>query len=295
MLSIKDMHKTFGDVVALDGCTFGVERGTMLGFLGPNGAGKTTAMRSVFGLMRPDSGEVTWDGKPIGLDQRRRFGYMPEQRGLYPKMKVHDQLTYLGRLRGMTTKLAAAATDHWLERFGLSDRGTDPLEALSHGNQQRVQLAAALIHDPELLVLDEPFSGLDPIASETMSDILREQAESGKAVVFSSHQLDLVEDLCEEVAIINKGVIVVEGTVRDLKDAAPIRHLELEVDGHASALLESLDGIRSIESDGARQHLVIEANTDVRGLLVRAQDAGRLRHFSYTAPSLSDLFREAVR
>jgi len=289
------MHKTFGDVVALDGCTFGVERGTMLGFLGPNGAGKTTAMRSVFGLMRPDSGEVTWDGKPIGLDQRRRFGYMPEQRGLYPKMKVHDQLTYLGRLRGMTTKLAAAATDHWLERFGLSDRGTDPLEALSHGNQQRVQLAAALIHDPELLVLDEPFSGLDPIASETMSDILREQAESGKAVVFSSHQLDLVEDLCEEVAIINKGVIVVEGTVRDLKDAAPIRHLELEVDGDASALLESLDGIRSIESDGARQHLVIEADTDVRGLLVRAQDAGRLRHFSYTAPSLSDLFREAVR
>ena len=295
MLSIQDMHKSFGDVVALDGCTFGVERGSMLGFLGPNGAGKTTAMRSIFGLMRPDSGEVTWDGQPIGLDQRRHFGYMPEQRGLYPKMKVHDQLTYLGRLRGMSTKAAVAAADHWLERFGLSDRASDPLEALSHGNQQRVQLAAALIHDPELLVLDEPFSGLDPIASETMSDILREQAASGKAVVFSSHQLDLVEDLCEEVAIINKGVIVVEGTVRDLKDAAPIRHLELEVDGDATALLESLDGIRSIESDGARHHLVIEAGTDVRGLLVRAQDAGRIRHFSYTAPSLSDLFREAVR
>lgn len=158
-----------------------------------------------------------------------------------------------------------------------------------------MQLAAALIHDPELLVLDEPFSGLDPIASETMSDILRDQAASGKAVVFSSHQLDLVEDLCEEVAIINKGVIVVEGTVRDLKDAAPIRHLELEVDGDATALLESLGGTRSIESDGARHHLVIEAGTDVRGLLVRAQDAGRIRHFSYTAPSLSDLFREAVR
>jgi ABC-2 type transport system ATP-binding protein len=295
VLSIQDMHKSFGDVVALDGCTFGVERGSMLGFLGPNGAGKTTAMRSIFGLMRPDSGEVTWDGQPIGLDQRRHFGYMPEQRGLYPKMKVHDQLTYLGRLRGMSTKAAVAAADHWLERFGLSDRASDPLEALSHGNQQRVQLAAALIHDPELLVLDEPFSGLDPIASETMSDILREQAASGKAVVFSSHQLDLVEDLCEEVAIINKGVIVVEGTVRDLKDAAPIRHLELEVDGDATALLESLDGIRSIESDGARHHLVIEAGTDVRGLLVRAQDAGRIRHFSYTAPSLSDLFREAVR
>jgi ABC-2 type transport system ATP-binding protein len=295
VLSIQDMHKTFVDVVALDGCTFSVERGTMLGFLGPNGAGKTTAMRSIFGLMRPDSGEVTWDGQPIALEQRRRFGYMPEQRGLYPKMKIRDQLTYLGRLRGMNAKGAVAAADYWLERFGLNDRATDPLEALSHGNQQRVQLAAALIHDPVLLVLDEPFSGLDPIASETMSDILLEQAALGKAVVFSSHQLDLVEDLCEEVAIINKGVIVVEGTVRELKDAAPIRHLELEVDGDATALLESLEGIRSLESDGGRHHVVIEAGTDVRGLLAKAQDAGRLRHFSYTAPSLSDLFREAVR
>jgi ABC-2 type transport system ATP-binding protein len=295
VLSIQDMHKTFGDVVALDGCTFGVERGTMLGFLGPNGAGKTTAMRSIFGLMRPDSGEVTWDGQPIALEQRRRFGYMPEHRGLYPKMKIHDQLTYLGRLRGMNTKGAVAAADYWLERFGLDDRATDPLEALSHGNQQRVQLAAALIHDPVLLVLDEPFSGLDPIASETMSDILLEQAALGKAVVFSSHQLDLVEDLCEEVAIINKGIIVVEGTVRELKDAAPMRHLELEVDGDATALLESLEGIRSLEADGGRHHLVIQSGTDVRGLLAKAQDAGRLRHFSYTAPSLSDLFREAVR
>ncbi|MEX2251388.1 MAG: ATP-binding cassette domain-containing protein [Acidimicrobiia bacterium] len=295
MLSIQDMHKTFGDVVALDGCTFAVARGAILGFLGPNGAGKTTAMRSIFGLMRPDSGEVTWDGQPIGLEQRRSFGYMPEQRGLYPKMKNHDQLAYLGRLHGMTAHDAGAAADHWLERFGLGDRGTDRLEALSHGNQQRVQLAAALIYDPELLVLDEPFSGLDPIASETMSDILREQAASGKAVVFSSHQLDLVEDLCEEVAIINKGVIVVEGMVRDLKDAAPIRHLELEVDGDASALFESLSGIRNIDTDGARHHLIIEAGTDVRGLLVRAQDVGHLRHFSYTTPSLSDLFREAVR
>jgi len=295
VLSILDLHKTFGDVVALDGCTLGVARGTMLGFLGPNGAGKTTAMRSIFGLMRPDSGELTWDGQPIGLEQRRRFGYLPEQRGLYPKMKTYDQLVYLGRLRGMPAKDAAMSADRWLERFGLTDRRLDPVEALSHGNQQRVQLAAALIHDPVLLVLDEPFSGLDPIASETMSDILLEQAAFGKAVVFSSHQLDLVEDLCEEVAIINKGVIVVEGTVRDLKDAAPIRHLEIELDGDASALLESLDGIRSIDSSGARHHLIIDADTDVRGLLARAQDAGRLRHFSYTPPSLSDLFREAVR
>jgi len=295
MLALADLHKRYDDVAALSGCTLQVDRGRMLGFLGPNGAGKTTAMRTIFGLVTADSGQVTWDGAPITMEQKRRFGYMPEQRGLYPKMKAHDQLTYLGRLRGMEQKEAAASADQWLERFGLAERRLDRVEVLSHGNQQRVQLAAALVHDPELLVLDEPFSGLDPIATETMADILREETAKGKAVVFSSHQLDLVEDLCEEVAIINKGLIVVEGAVRSLKDAAPIRHLEVEVDGDASALFESLSGIRSIDSDGNRHHLIIEAGTDVRGLLVAAQEGGRLRHFSYTAPSLSDLFREAVK
>ncbi len=294
MLSFQDMHKRFGDVVALDGCTFDVDRGRMLGFLGPNGAGKTTAMRSIFGLMRPDSGTVTWDGEAIGPEQRRRFGYMPEQRGLYPKMKAHDQLTYLGELHGMEKADAAIAADLWLERFGLSERRTDTVEALSHGNQQRVQLAAALVHDPDLLVLDEPFSGLDPIASETMADILREQAAAGRAVVFSSHQLDLVEDICEEVAIINKGVIVVDGDVRELKGAAPIRHLELEIDDDPAELFATLDGVRDVKFDGSRHLLTIDSDTDVRGLLLRAQDSGGLRHFTYTTPSLSDLFREAV-
>jgi ABC-2 type transport system ATP-binding protein len=293
--ALVNLHKRYADVVALDGCSFDVGPGTMLGFLGPNGAGKTTAMRTIFGLVRPDAGEVTWNGQPVTSEQKRRFGYMPEQRGLYPKMKSHDQLAYLGRLRGMTAKDSAASADKWLERFGLTDRRMDPVEALSHGNQQRVQLAAALVHDPELLVLDEPFSGLDPIASETMSDILREQAAAGKTVVFSSHQLDLVEDLCEEVAIINAGAIVVEGNVRQLKDAAPIRHLELEIDGDVGNLLDSLEGISEVRSDGPRTTAVVDASTDVRGFLAHAQEAGRLRHFSYTTPSLSDLFREAVR
>ena len=295
MLSIQDLHKNFGDVVALNGCTLGVRRGRMLGFLGPNGAGKTTAMRSVFGLVRLDSEKVTWDGKEITPSHRRRFGYMPEQRGLYPKMKVHNQVTYLGRLRGMSTRDAATAADMWLERFGLAERRTDPVEALSHGNQQRVQLAAALVHDPDLLVLDEPFSGLDPIASETMADVLREQAASGKVVVFSSHQLDLVEDICEEVAIINQGSVIVEGKVKTLKDAAPIRHIELDIEGDASSLLDSLDGIRHIRSNGSFHTVIVDADTDIRGFLAKAQDAGRLRHFTYMTPSLSDLFREAVK
>ncbi len=295
MLSLTDLHKKYGEVVALDGCTFGVARGEILGFLGPNGAGKTTAMRTIFGLVVPERGQVRWDGEPISADLKRRFGYMPEQRGLYPKMKIHDQLSYLGRLRGMPAKAAAAAANAWLERFGLAERRLDPLEALSHGNQQRVQLAAAMVHDPELLVLDEPFSGLDPIAAETMSDILREQAVAGKAVVFSSHQLDLVGDLCEEVAIINAGAIVVEGNVRRLKDAAPIRHLELEIEGDVGHLLDTLEGIRQVDSDGTRRTVIIDAATDVREFIARAQEVGRLRHFAYTSPSLSDLFREAVR
>jgi ABC-2 type transport system ATP-binding protein len=267
----------------------------MLGFLGPNGAGKTTAMRSIFGLVRPDSGEVAWDGSVITSRARQTFGYMPEQRGLYPKMKIRAQLSYLGRLRGMTEKDAVIAADHWLERFGLGDRSDDSVEALSHGNQQRVQLAAALVHDPDLLILDEPFSGLDPIASETMSDVLREQAASGKAVVFSSHQLDLVEGLCEEVAIINHGRIVVEGSVRALKDAAPIRHVELDIDGDAESLLASLEGIRNVSKNGSVLGAIVDAAADIRGLLARAQESGRLRHFTYTTPSLSDLFREAVK
>lgn len=295
MLRIEDLHKNYGHVVALDGCDFSVERGRMLGFLGPNGAGKTTAMRSIFGLIRPDSGTVTWDGEPITPEDRLGFGYMPEQRGLYPKMKAHDQLAYLGRLHGMSQADAGSAADRWLEIFGLADRRHDLVETLSHGNQQRVQLAAALVHDPELLVLDEPFSGLDPIAVETMSGVLRDEAAAGKAVVFSSHQLDLVEDLCEDVAIINEGAVVVRGTVRDLKDSAPIRHLELEVDGDARGLLDTLEGIERVESDGRFHTVIIDVETDIRGFIAKAEEAGRLRHFAYTTPSLSDLFREAVR
>lgn len=267
----------------------------MLGFLGPNGAGKTTAMRTVFRLIKPESGSVTWDGANIQPDDLLRFGYMPEQRGLYPKMRARDQLAYFGRLHGMSKQDARQSAEHWLERFGLAERIDDPVESLSHGNQQRVQLAAALVHDPELLVLDEPFSGLDPIAVETMSDVLREQASAGKAVVFSSHQLDLVEDLCEDVAIIDEGSIVVRGKVETLKDQAPIRHLELEVEGDPTDLVGFLDGVHSTRMDGDRLIAIIGADTDVRGFIAHAQQAGKLRHFAYTTPSLSDLFREAVR
>lgn len=295
MLSIAGLTKRYGDITALDSCSFQVERGRMLGFLGPNGAGKTTAMRAVFGLIRPDSGNVTWDGKDIDAEMRARFGYMPEQRGLYPKMKILEQVTYMGRLHGMDRGAAQDAASGWLDRLGLEERKTDTLESLSHGNQQRVQLAVALVHDPELLVLDEPFSGLDPIAAETMSTILTEEAAGGKAVVFSSHQLDVVEDLCQDVVIINEGQIVVEGVVNDLKDAAPIRHLEFEIADGDGDLLEDMEGVYRVGQQGNTRTAIVDASLDVRRLLLKAQESGVVRHFTYTTPSLTDLFREAVK
>lgn len=294
MLQIDQLYKSYGEVVALDGCTFEVTPGRMLGFLGPNGAGKTTAMRSVFGLVTPDSGSVTWNGETIDDDLRARFGYMPEQRGLYPKMKARDQLAYYGRIHGMSKSDAFASATGWLETLGLEERADDPVEQLSHGNQQRVQLSAALVHDPEVLVLDEPFSGLDPIGAATMSDVLRRETAKGKAVVFSSHQLDVVEDLCEDVAVIHQGRIVMSGVVKALKDASPIRRLELEMDGPADRILGHLDGVRSASVVDGRHVLLIDAATDVRRVLAEAESAGTVRHFIYTTPSLTDLFKEAV-
>jgi ABC-2 type transport system ATP-binding protein len=201
--------------VALDGVSFAVEPGQMFGFVGPNGAGKTTTMRIAMGVLSADRGQVLWRGAPVDASARRRFGYMPEQRGLYPKMRVRTQLAYLAALHGVDAPEAAA--DRWIERLGLSERAGDRVEQLSLGNQQRVQLAAALVHEPDLLILDEPFSGLDPVGVDVLSGVLGEYAATGVPVVFSSHQLELVERLCEAVAIIKDGRLVASGTVEELR------------------------------------------------------------------------------
>jgi ABC-2 type transport system ATP-binding protein len=294
MLEIDGLHKRYGEVTALDGCSFSVDPGRMLGFLGPNGAGKTTTMRAVFGLVRLDAGEVRWNGRPVTGSDLLRFGYMPEQRGLYPKMKAHDQLVYMGRLHGMDSAAAAAAADGLLAELGLTDRAGAAVDDLSHGNQQRVQLAAALIHSPDLLVLDEPFSGLDPMGAETMASVLRRRAADGATVVFSSHQLDLVEDLCDDVAIIHRGRIVLDGEVRALKDRSPHRIVEIEVDESGADLLGSLDDVISSSFDGHRHRLVVPASEDVTHLLTSNGASRAIRHFAYTTPSLTDLFKEAV-
>ena len=294
MLELKNLSKSYGAVRALDGASLSVGPGGMVGFLGPNGAGKTTAMRSVFGLVRLDAGQVTWKGLPIGPEQRLQFGYMPEQRGLYPRMKVVEQLVYFAELHGMSRNDASASAARWLTTLGLSDRGEDRLEQLSHGNQQRVQLAAALVHDPDLLILDEPFSGLDPVAVETLAASLQAEAARGKAVIFSSHQLDLVEDLCEDVVIINQGRNVMEGKVARLKENSPHRRLEIDVVNGDGAWLPEMPGIEAKEVDGSLVRLLVQRDFDLEAVLSVARAVGPIRHFSFEAPSLSEMFLRAV-
>jgi ABC-2 type transport system ATP-binding protein len=294
MLEIRGLTKHYGSVTALDGASLTARRGRLLGFLGPNGAGKTTTMRCVFGLAVPEAGEVSWDGKPVDADTRLRFGYMPEQRGLYPRMRVGEQLAYFAQHHGLSGRDARARTAVWLERFGLADRAKSKLEDLSHGNQQRIQLATALVHDPELLVLDEPFSGLDPLGVQTMTDVLRERAAAGVSVVFSSHQLDLVEDVCEDVVIVSRGRVVADGEIDALKSASGRRHLEVEVAGNGGAWVDGLGGASVIERDGDWVKLLVDEHADLAALLAAAGQAGEVRRFSFEPPRLSELFMEAV-
>jgi ABC-2 type transport system ATP-binding protein len=297
VLELDGLERRFGEIAALDGLGFSVARGEVCGFLGPNGAGKTTAMRAVVGVTRLDAGEVRWDGRPIDREVRRRTGYLPEERGLYPKMRVGEQLTYLGRLHGLEHDEAWRRTTALLEELGLESRVDDDTEALSLGNQQRVQLAAALVHEPELLILDEPFSGLDPLAVDTMSTMLRTRADQGAAVVFSSHQLDLVEDLCRTVAVVADGRTVLAGSVTQLR-AAGERRLRVGVDGATSWVANVPPGdwqLRVAPSgpDGEAV-FVLGGETDPDVVLDVARAAGPLTRLSLERPRLSELFRDAV-
>ena len=296
VLELIDLTRRFGDVVALDGVSFEVAEGEMVGFVGPNGAGKTTAMRIALGVLEADRGEVRWRGKPVDVGVRRRFGYMPEERGLYQKMHVLDQLVYLARLHGLTPQDAKASAERTLHVLGVADRVRDRVEALSLGNQQRVQLAAALVHRPEVLVLDEPFAGLDPVGADVLAGVLREQAAAGVPVVFSSHQLDLVERLCESVALIHKGRIVARGRIGDLRAADPRRLVRIEVAGAAPEdWYARLPGARVVDPlpDGAILELF--GSIRERDVLDAARAAGDVRHFSVVQPSLSEIFRGAVQ
>ena len=295
MLAIEGVAKRFGSVQALDGVTFDVRPGELFGFVGGNGAGKTTTMRIVLGVLSSDGGSVSWQGRPIDAEVRRRIGYMPEERGLYPKMKVGEQLDYLARLHGMDAATASDAVTRWTERVGIAARIGDEVQKLSLGNQQRVQLCAALVHEPDVLVLDEPFSGLDPTAVETMSGVLREKTAAGTPVIFSSHQLELVERLCDRVGIISSGRMVAVGTVAELRATERARY---DVVGPPAGWADGLPGVHVLDTEprptGPRTRVELDSGGDDQALLRAASAAGPVHEFAPYRPPLTELYRDVV-
>ena len=285
--------RRYGDLVALQELSLQVAAGELFGFVGANGSGKTTTMRIVMGVLAADSGEVRWGGAPVTFETHRRFGYMPEERGLYPKMRVLEQLVYLAQLHGVEPAAAGRSAIAWLERLGLSERRNDEVQKLSRGNQQRVQLAAALVYEPELLVLDEPFAGLDPVAVDVMSEVLRDRANAGIPVIFSSHQLDIVERLCDRVGIIKAGQMVVTGTVTELRSSGPARYW-VDAPMAADDWTARLSGVKLVRREGTRTLLELADGTDDQAVLRVALATGPVHEFRRDIPPLSELFRHVI-
>lgn len=291
-LAVRGIVQAFEQRRVLDGVDLDVPPGTIVGLLGPNGAGKTTLMRIVFGVLDPDGGSVEWNGRPVGADDRRRWGYMPQERGLYREMRVHDHLVWIARLYGIDRRDAGERADDLLERLGLSERADDPIRDLSGGMSQRVQLAVAMVHTPDLLVLDEPFAGLDPTAVEFLSDVIRRHVDGGGHLVFSSHQLDLVEHLCESIVMIDRGQVVLRGRLADLRSASSDRYLR--VDAPVDDAWVSRFDIDRIERSARGSRLLLPPGTDAADVLDAVRQHAPITDFGVEAPTLSELFLAAT-
>ncbi len=292
MLEAHSLARVFGSATAVDDVSFTVRPGRITGFVGANGSGKTTTMRMLMGVLAPSGGEVRWDGAPATAEARRSFGYMPEERGLYPRMRIHEQLVFFGRLHGLTAADAGDRADALLGHFGLQHRRGDLLDTLSLGNQQRVQIAAALVHRPIALVLDEPFSGLDPVAVDAMIDLLRVEAE-GRPLLFSSHQLDLVERLCDDLVILAGGRLVASGSVEELRGRDAERY-RVVLDGGDAAWLRDLRGLTVEDVDGPVALVTLDTMPPAE-LAAAAVARGPVREVARVRRPLSDLYREVTR
>ena len=293
MLELVGLHRKYGDTVALDGLTVSIPAGVVFGLLGPNGSGKTTSMRAVMGVTGVDSGEIRWERRPVTREDRMTFGYMPEERALYPDMLVAEHLVYFARLHGLPKDEAKIRAAEWLERLELTDRASSKVGDLSQGNKQRVQVANALIHSPQLMLLDEPFNGLDPAAIAFLASVLQDRADEGATVVFSSHQLDVVEHLCRQVAIVHKGRLVSAGATRDL--TAPTgRQLVVEVRGARPGWESKLTGVTVLSKEDGRVLLELAPGHDAGKVLGAARRAGEVTEFSQVRRRLSEVFLNTV-
>lgn len=288
-LYVEQVTKKFGDFTAVDNLSLSIEEGGMHGFLGANGAGKTTTFRMILGLLDPTQGTVRWKAKPITYASSPDIGYLPEERGLYPKMKVEDQLVYLAQLRKMSKTDAKRETAGWLERFEVPHYGQKKVEELSKGNQQKIQLIASLLHKPSLLILDEPFSGLDPVNVEMLKKAILDFQKQGATIVFSSHRMDHVEELCDDMSILDRGKVVVGGSIKEVKRSFGKQKVRLNVDADLSHL-SALPGVENFTKtkEGALFQVTDEEVAQV--LLAKAMELGTLRHFALEEPSLEEIF-----
>jgi ABC-2 type transport system ATP-binding protein len=295
-LVIDQLTKRFGSVVALDRASFSVKTGEVYGYLGANGAGKTTTMRIVLGILRPDEGAVLWRGRSTRELARRTWGYLPEERGLYARMRVLDQLVFFAGLYGIAHDEARANAGAWLQRFRISDYANRRADELSKGNQQKVQFIAAVLHEPEVLLMDEPFTGLDPLNVALLREALLELRDAGRTIIFSTHQMELVELLCDSIAIVDRGRIVASGTVGDVKRASGRRVVRLAVEGAAAAAwLSGLEGARVTRTGGDGLEVSLPSDGDPNAILAQAvaRDA-RVTHFEVTEPTVEELFVQLV-
>lgn len=294
MLHLESIIKNYGTRRVLDGVSFDVRPGRLTGFVGGNGAGKTTTMRIMLGVLSSDGGQVLHDGAPLTAEHRRQFGYMPEERGLYPKMKVLDQIVYLARLHGFNKADATTRATALLEELGLGERLNDKIETLSLGNQQRAQIAAALVHEPSILILDEPFSGLDPIAVGVVAEVLQARAAAGASVLFSSHQLDVVERLCDDLVILAGGTIRAAGSREALREAHSSPRYEL-VTSADTGWLRDEPGVDVVSFDGGYAVFDVDSDATAQRVLQRAITHGTVGGFSPQRPSLAQIFTEVIQ
>jgi ABC-2 type transport system ATP-binding protein len=295
-LIVDHINKSFGTFQAIEDLSMEVREGAMFGFLGANGAGKTTTMRMILDIIRPDSGQITWNGNDVREVPRQNWGYLPEERGLYPKMMVEEQLLFLARLNGLSKQDAKKELDEWFERFQINANRKKKIEELSKGNQQKIQFLAAIIHNPTILIMDEPFSGLDPVNANVLKEAFLEMHRRGKTIIFSTHQLEQVEEMCEDVVIINKGQTVVQGRVREVKRQHGRNVIRLKLDNDPEALwLDTLEGIQVTKRRQDYIEMQIQAHLNPNVIVEAAlQHGGNITLFELAEPSLTDIFIETV-
>jgi ABC-2 type transport system ATP-binding protein len=295
-LVVEHVNKSFAEFLVIKDLSMEVKEGAIFGFLGANGAGKTTTMRMILDILRPDSGRIAWNGKDVREVPRRNWGYLPEERGLYPKMKVEELLIFLARLNGLTKEAAEKALDEWLERFQITANRKRRVEELSKGNQQKVQFLATILHDPAILVMDEPFSGLDPVNANVLKEAFLEMQRRGKTIIFSTHQLEQVEELCQDIVIIHKGQTIVQGSVQEVKRQHGRNVVRLKLDNDPEARwLDTLEGVQVTKRRQDYIEMRIQAHLNPN-LIVEAalQHGGIISRFELVEPSLTDIFIEQV-